>query len=58
MSESCISSEIKRSALAETPPFKLLIIRILNYHLKGNQGFWEWSVGGGRNPEDPPYGKR
>ena len=39
MSESCTSSEIERSVLAETLPYKWLIIRILIYDLRGNRGF-------------------
>ena len=39
MSESCTSSEIERSVLAETLPYKWLIIRILVYDLRGNRGF-------------------
>lgn len=38
MSESCISSEIERSVLAETLPYKWLL-RILNRDLRGNRGF-------------------
>ena len=56
MSESCILSEIKWSAFVETLPIKFLIIRILNYDLKGNRVFSDWSVSGGQKPDNHHMG--
>ena len=40
----------------ETLPIKFLIIRILNYDLKGNRVFSDWSVSGGQTPDNHHMG--